>query len=82
MHYSPTSTTLDGEPREVWPFLGSSRLGQAIDRNGGTFVVHGHAHAGVFQGTTRGGVKVFNCAASVLRRLDPPRAYAVFDLAG
>jgi uncharacterized protein len=80
MHYAPVSDTLEGEPREIYPFLGSSRLGQVADRCGATLVIHGHAHAGTFRGRTPGGVPVYNVAASVLRRMDPPRAYAVFDL--
>jgi Icc-related predicted phosphoesterase len=80
LHYAPIAGTLEGEPREIFPFLGSSKLAKAADRNGATMIVHGHAHAGVFAGATAGGVPVYNVAASVLRRMEPPRAYAVFDL--
>jgi Icc-related predicted phosphoesterase len=80
LHYSPVSGTLDGEPREIWPFMGSSMLARVADRGGATLILHGHAHAGSFEGRTPGGVPVYNVAAAVLRRMDPPRAYAVFDL--
>jgi Icc-related predicted phosphoesterase len=81
LHYSPVVGTLEGEPREIFPFMGSSKLGHVADRCGATLVLHGHAHAGTFASETPGGVPVFNVAAKVLRNLDPPRAYAVFDLA-
>jgi Icc-related predicted phosphoesterase len=80
LHYAPITETLEGEPREIWAFLGSGKLAQVAERYGATMIVHGHAHAGTFEGKTKSGIPVFNCAASVLRRLDPPRAYAVFDL--
>ena len=80
MHYAPVTGTLEGEPREIWAFLGSGKLAQVAEKCGATMIVHGHAHGGTFEGKTAGGIPVFNCAAAVLRRLDPPRAYAVFDL--
>src|SRR2546423_8144304 len=30
LHYSPTQTTLEGEPRGIWPFLGTDRLAGPI----------------------------------------------------
>lgn len=81
LHYSPVTDTLQGEPREIYPFMGSSKLASVIDRCGATFVVHGHAHAGSFAGRTPKGIPVYNVAAKVLRRATPPRSYAVFDLA-
>lgn len=80
MHYAPITATLEGEPREIYPFLGSSKLAHAAERAGATLIVHGHAHSGTFAGFTGGGIPVYNVAAAVLRRLQPPRAYAVFDL--
>lgn len=80
LHYAPVVGTLEGEPREIHAFLGSSKLAHVAEKFGATMIVHGHAHGGSFSGQTAGGIPVFNCAAAVLRRLDPPRAYAVFDL--
>jgi Icc-related predicted phosphoesterase len=77
LHYSPTPDTLQGEPLQIYPFLGSSLLAEAVDDVGADLVLHGHAHRGSEKGTTPGGVRVRNVALPVLRR-----AYAVFDLRG
>ncbi|MGK8522462.1 metallophosphoesterase family protein [Nocardia asteroides] len=74
-HYSPVSDTLHGEPREIYPFLGSYLLGEAIDEHGADLALHGHAHAGAERGTTPGGIRVRNVAQPVIRA-----AYAVYDL--
>ncbi|WP_330230801.1 metallophosphoesterase [Nocardia sp. NBC_00508] len=74
-HYSPVSDTLHGEPREIYPFLGSYLLGEAIDAHGADLALHGHAHAGAERGTTPGGIRVRNVAQPVIRA-----AYAVYDL--
>ncbi|MEV0291938.1 metallophosphoesterase [Nocardia sp. NPDC050710] len=74
-HYSPISDTLHGEPREIYPFLGSYLLGEAIDDNGADLALHGHAHAGIERGTTPGGIRVRNVAQPVIRS-----AYAVYEL--
>ncbi|MBF6167099.1 metallophosphoesterase [Streptomyces gardneri] len=74
-HYSPISDTLHGEPREIYPFLGSYLLGEAIDEHGADLALHGHAHAGAERGTTPGGIRVRNVAQPVIRA-----AYAVYDL--
>jgi Icc-related predicted phosphoesterase len=75
LHYSPVETTLRGERLEIYPFLGSYLLAQAIDRAGADLVLHGHAHAGTERGMTPGGVRVRNVAMPVIRH-----AYAVFAL--
>ncbi len=67
LHYSPISETVVGEPPEIFPFLGSSRLADAIDRfDNVRFAVHGHAHRGAFEGKTPRGVPVYNCAQFVV----------------
>ncbi|MGH9039056.1 MAG: metallophosphoesterase family protein [Acidimicrobiia bacterium] len=68
LHYSPVDGTLEGEALEIYPFLGSSLLAQAIDAAGADFAFHGHAHAGSESGTTPGGVPVDNVAYPVIRR--------------
>jgi Icc-related predicted phosphoesterase len=74
-HYSPVPDTLVGEPPEIFPFLGSYLLGQAIDDGGADLAVHGHAHMGSERGRTPGGVRVRNVAHPVIRQ-----AYAVFHV--
>ena len=73
VHYAPIQATVEGEPREIYPFLGSSRLAEPIDRYKATAVFHGHAHHGRPEGRTRGDVPVFNVAWSLLQRLYPDR---------
>ncbi|MCC7021274.1 MAG: metallophosphoesterase [Thermomicrobiales bacterium] len=73
LHYAPTPDTLAGERAELYPFLGSYLLAEAIDRAGADLALHGHAHAGSEHGVTAGGVPVRNVAQPVLRR-----AYAIY----
>ncbi len=75
LHYSPVPGTLRGEPLEIFPFLGSYLLAEAIDRAGADLVVHGHAHAGTEKGVTLGGVTVRNVAQPVIQH-----AYRVYRL--
>jgi Icc-related predicted phosphoesterase len=74
-HYSPVKDTLAGEPPEIYPFLGSYLLAEAVDATGTDLAVHGHAHAGTEKGATPAGVRVRNVALPVLGR-----AYAVYCL--
>jgi Icc-related predicted phosphoesterase len=67
-HYSPVPETLAGEPLEIYPFLGSYLLAEAIDTAGADLAVHGHAHAGTENGMTSGGVRVRNVAQPVIGR--------------
>ena len=74
-HYAPVNETLAGERREIYPFLGSYLLGEAIDTEYVSLVVHGHAHAGREKGVTPGGVQVRNVALPVIGAW-----YKVYDL--
>ncbi|MEV6704537.1 metallophosphoesterase family protein [Micromonospora wenchangensis] len=76
-HYAPVPDTLAGEPLEIYPFLGSYQLGQAIDSAPTALALHGHAHAGSERGVTPGGVRVRNVAHPVIKQ-----AYSVFHLGG
>jgi len=78
LHYAPISETVVGEPMEIWPFLGSARLGETIDRFAVSAVVHGHAHHGAHEGRTPGGVPVYNVA----RHIEKPqgRPYIVLEI--
>ena len=73
MHYSPIRATVEGEPPEIFPYLGSSRLEEPINRYRVTAVFHGHAHRGSPEGRTSTGVPVYNVAMPLLARLDPNR---------
>jgi Icc-related predicted phosphoesterase len=66
IHYSPIHATVVGEPEEIYPFLGSSRLEEPIDRYRCTAVFHGHAHRGSLEGRTKGNVPVYNVAMPLL----------------
>lgn len=72
-HFSPVDGTLLGEKREIYPFLGSYLLAEAIDASGVDASFHGHAHHGIERGMTRGGVPVRNVALNVIRH-----AYKVY----
>jgi Icc-related predicted phosphoesterase len=66
VHYSPVHATVVGEPEEIYPFLGSSRLEEAIDRYRVSHVFHGHAHRGSLEGRTKGNATVYNVATPLL----------------
>ncbi|MFR0354910.1 metallophosphoesterase family protein [Streptomyces sediminimaris] len=76
-HFSPVPDTLAGEPLEIYPFLGSYLLAEAIDAAGADLAVHGHAHSGTEHGMTSGGVQVRNVAQPVIGR-----AFHVYNLGG
>jgi uncharacterized protein len=80
LHYSPVAATVQGEAPEIFPFLGTSRLAEVIDRHGADLVVHGHAHHGALDGRTTGGIPVHNVAITLLQAQQPSRAYRVFDV--
>jgi Icc-related predicted phosphoesterase len=81
MHYAPILETVRGEPLEIFPFLGSSRLEEPVNRYGATALFHGHAHNGTHEGRTFGGTPVFNVALPLLRRqFSGRRAMRFLDL--
>lgn len=80
LHYAPIAATVDGEAPEIYPFLGTSRLAEVIDRHGADLVVHGHAHNGKCCGKTPGGVQVHNVAITLLQAQTPSAVYRVFDV--
>jgi Icc-related predicted phosphoesterase len=82
LHYAPIRATVAGEPQEIFPFLGSSRFEEPLDRYRVTAVFHGHAHRGTFAGHTRGQVPVYNVALPLLRQTFPNRPpFYVHELA-
>jgi Icc-related predicted phosphoesterase len=81
LHYSPVQQTVEGEPLEIFPFVGSSRLEEPIDRYPVSLVVHGHAHRGQLEGATKTGVPVYNVSVPLLTRSFPDRpTFRVFEL--
>lgn len=75
LHYAPIQETVEGEPLEIYPFLGCSRLEEPLNRYPLTAVFHGHAHHGAYQGKTKSGVPVFNVALSLMQRRTPERPF-------
>jgi Icc-related predicted phosphoesterase len=73
LHYAPIRDTVEGEPLEIYPFLGSSRLEEPLARFDVTAVFHGHAHKGKPEGATSTGIPVFNVAHPVLKAAYPDR---------
>jgi Icc-related predicted phosphoesterase len=82
LHYSPIQQTVEGEPPEIFPFLGSSRLEEPIGRYPVSFVVHGHAHRGRLEGVTKNGVPVYNVSMPLLTRTFGDRPpFRIFEVA-
>lgn len=75
LHYAPCDGTLAGERLEIFPFLGSYFLGEAVDAAGCAVAFHGHAHAGTERALTAGGIPVRNVARPVIKL-----AYKVYTL--
>lgn len=73
LHYSPIRATVEGEPPELFPFLGSSRLEEPLNRHPVTVIFHGHAHHGRPEGRTHGDVPVYNVSMPLLQRWFPER---------
>jgi Icc-related predicted phosphoesterase len=79
-HYAPICDTVIGEPQEIWPYLGSSRLAEVIDRHGAKMALHGHAHHGRLDGKTTAGVPVHNVALTLLLQHNGGKPYRVFEV--
>jgi Icc-related predicted phosphoesterase len=81
LHYAPIAGTIEGEPVEIFPFLGSSRLEDPLLRYPVDAVFHGHAHRGTMEGKTINGVPVFNVAKPLLQRTRPDQPpFRLFEL--
>jgi len=79
-HYAPIAETVRGEPEQIYPYLGSGRLSEVIDRHQAILAVHGHAHHGSLEGKTTGGVPVYNVAMHLLMARTPASPYRLFDI--
>jgi Icc-related predicted phosphoesterase len=92
LHYAPIHATVEGEPPEIYPFLGSTRLEEPVDRYRVNVVFHGHAHRGSLEGKTKGGATVYNVAMPLLaakfpdqpplRVIEIPIGEPAYNLAG
>ncbi len=81
LHYAPILDTVEGEPPEIHPFLGSSRLEEPLNRFEVTAAFHGHAHHGRPEGRTSTGIPVYNVSLPLLRRTAPDAPpYRVLEL--
>ena len=81
LHYAPIQGTVEGEPCDIYPFLGCSRLEDPITRFPVTAVFHGHAHHGAPEGRTRTNVVVYNVSASLMREVFPDRPFRLVEIA-
>ena len=81
LHYAPIRETVEGEPIEIFPWLGSSRLEEPLGRYPVTAVFHGHAHKGSPEGRTQTGIPVYNVAMPVLKDAFPDRPpYRILEI--
>jgi Icc-related predicted phosphoesterase len=80
LHYSPVESTVEGEPLEIYPFLGCSRLEEPLTRYPVTAVFHGHAHHGQPEGQTRTGAPVYNVSLSLMREISPDRPFRLIEV--
>src|SRR5205085_500120 len=78
----PIRETVEGEPLEIFPWLGSSRLEEPLTRFEVSAVFHGHAHKGAPEGRTSTGIPVYNVSISVLKERYPGQPpFRLFELA-
>jgi Icc-related predicted phosphoesterase len=80
LHYAPVADTVQGEAPEIFPYLGSSRLAEVVDRHGADIVFHGHAHHGSPDGKTTAGVPVHNVGLPILQGQKPAAVFRAFEI--
>jgi len=80
MHYAPVQGTVEGEPCEIYPYLGSSRLEEPLGRFSVTAVVHGHAHNGTLEGRTSTDVPVYNVSYPLMRKRTPQQPFRILEI--
>ena len=80
LHYAPIQATVEGEPCDIYPFLGCSRLEDPLTRFPVRAVFHGHAHHGTPEGRTRTNVPVFNVSSALMRERFPARPYQLVEI--
>jgi Icc-related predicted phosphoesterase len=80
LHYAPIRATVEGEPTEIYPWLGTSRLEEPLDRYPVAAVFHGHAHGGSIEGRTLGNIPVHNVSLPLWRRHSPDRPFKLLTI--
>jgi Icc-related predicted phosphoesterase len=80
LHYSPIPQTVEGEPKEIYPFLGCSRLVEPVNRFSVTAVFHGHAHYGSPEGMTDHKIPVYNVSIPVLQKTGTKKPYRIVEI--
>ena len=80
LHYAPIKATVVGEPEQIFPFLGSSRLADPLNRRDVVAAFHGHAHIGTLKGETSRGVKVFNVSKPILVKEGYEQPYFILEV--
>jgi uncharacterized protein len=80
LHYAPVVDTVQGESPEIFPYMGSSRLSEVVDRHGADMILHGHAHHGSPDGKTTAGIAVHNVALPILQGQKPSLVFRTFDI--
>jgi len=71
LHYAPVRATVEGEPLEIFPYLGCGRLEEPLTRYRVDVVFHGHAHNGTLDGHLANGTPVYNVAMPLFKRRVP-----------
>jgi Icc-related predicted phosphoesterase len=80
LHYAPIRGTVEGEPLEIFPYLGSSRLEEPLTHHPVDAIFHGHAHNGQPQAATVTGAPVYNVSLPLMRRLSPERPFKLLEV--
>ena len=80
LHYAPIEGTVEGEPREIYPYLGCSRLEEPLGRYDVTAVIHGHAHNGSLEGKTCTNIPVYNVAYPLMKKTTPDRPFRILEV--
>ncbi len=80
LHYAPIAATVEGEPREIFPYLGCGRMEEPLGRYDVTAVVHGHAHKGTAEGRSSTNIPVYNVSLPLMQRVRPDRPFLMLDI--
>jgi len=81
LHYAPIQATVEGEPHEIYPFLGCSRLEEPLNRYPLDGVFHGHAHHGQLRGQTKSGVPVYNVSLPLMATTNAEQPFHLEEVA-
>ena len=80
LHYAPIKETIEGEPEQLFPFLGSTHLVEPLIRRQVSAAFHGHAHSGKLYGSTTTKIPVYNVALPVLRKEHLDASYLLVEV--